>query len=63
MFRITSSELKPEDAHDTYMVCNRSVEHEDAPRGVDGVLRVDLVVIFVCDTIIGADNTKCYFRI
>ncbi len=43
----------PSDAHDTYLVCNRSVEHVEAPRGKDGVLRVDLVVIFVCDTVIG----------
>ncbi len=45
--------MKPKDAHDTYLVCNKSVEHPTAPSGQNGVLRVDLVVIFVCDTVIG----------
>ncbi|TRY62817.1 hypothetical protein TCAL_13105 [Tigriopus californicus] len=38
--------------HDTYLVCNKSVDHPTAPENQNGVLRVDLTVIFVCDTII-----------
>ena len=34
------------------MVCNKSVEHPKAPKNQNGCLRVDLTVIFVCNTVI-----------
>ena len=45
-------ELSPKEAHDTYVVCNKSAEHPDAPFNQNGILRVDLTIIFVCDTIV-----------
>ncbi|KAK7080293.1 Collagen type IV alpha-3-binding protein [Halocaridina rubra] len=39
------------DAHDTWIVCNKSSEHPDAPN--DGkCVRVDLTICFVCQTFI-----------
>lgn len=38
--------------HDTWVVCNKSVEHPKAPKNQNGCLRVDLTVIFVCNTVI-----------
>lgn len=49
--KVMESEL-PEGIHDTYLVCNRSTAHPDAPVNVNGVLRVDLTVIFVADTVV-----------
>ena len=37
---------------DTWLVCNKSMEHVKAPRNKNGCLRVELTVIFVCDTIV-----------
>ncbi len=37
---------------DTWVVCNKSVDHPKAPKNQNGCLRVDLTVIFVCDTVI-----------
>ena len=34
------------------MVCNKSVDHPKAPKNQNGRLRVDLTVIFVCNTVI-----------
>jgi collagen type IV alpha-3-binding protein len=44
--------MRPSDSHDTFVVCNKSTTHPDAPVNQNGVLRVDLTVSFVCDTII-----------
>jgi len=41
-----------DDIHDTWVVCNKSVEHPKAPKNQNGCLRVDLTVIFVCNTVI-----------
>lgn len=41
-----------DDIHDTWVVCNKSVDHPKAPKNQNGRLRVDLTVIFVCNTVI-----------
>jgi len=50
---------------DTWIVCNKSTEHPQAPMGVGGCLRVDLTVCFLCQTILSGgdknnrDNLSC----
>ncbi len=43
---------------ETWIVCNQSTKHPDAPENQGGCLRVHLTVIFVCDTIIDPGFTK-----
>jgi len=43
---------------DTWMVCNKSAKHPDAPENQGGCLRVGLTVCFVCDTFIDKGYTK-----
>ncbi|XP_069997920.1 ceramide transfer protein [Penaeus vannamei] len=48
---ISSSDPANGKAHDTWIVCNQSAEHPDAPN--DGkYVRIDLTVCFVCQTFI-----------
>ena len=35
---------------DTWLVCNQSTKHPDAPENAGNCMRIDLRVIFVCDT-------------
>lgn len=49
---------REEEFSDTWIVCNQSVKHPDAPENQGGCLRVGLTVCFVCDTIIEGDGTK-----
>ena len=53
--QIPSSERESEFA-DTWIVCNQSVKHPDAPENQGGCLRVGLTVCFVCDTVIEGDG-------
>ena len=60
--KITDGQLKPDDAVDTYLVCNKSMGDQAMflagltnaapPAGKNGVLRLDLTVIFVADTVV-----------
>ena len=43
---------------DSWMVCNKSTKHPDAPENQGGCLRVGLTVCFVCDTFIDKPYTK-----
>ena len=43
---------------DSWMVCNKSTKHPDAPENEGGCLRVGLTVCFVCDTFIDKPYTK-----
>ena len=37
---------------DTWVVCNKTVEHPKAPKNQNGCIRIDMTVIFVCSTVI-----------
>jgi collagen type IV alpha-3-binding protein len=49
---------KAYDIADTWIVCNQSTKHPDAPENQGGCIRVDLTVCFVCDTFIEPPYTK-----
>eukprot|EP00088_Acartia_fossae_P021409 TRINITY_DN2286_c0_g1_i1.p1 TRINITY_DN2286_c0_g1~~TRINITY_DN2286_c0_g1_i1.p1 ORF type:complete len:584 (-),score=74.14 TRINITY_DN2286_c0_g1_i1:544-2295(-) len=40
------------DVIDSWIVCNKSCDHPDAPLGQGGCLRVDLTVCFLCQTVV-----------
>jgi len=48
------------DVLDSWIVCNKSTEHPSSPLGAGGCLRVDLVVCFLCQTVVqpGKDRNK-----
>jgi len=49
-------EVSPSEAEqgvvDNWIVCNKSCEHQAAPQGQGGCLRVDLTVCFLCQTVV-----------
>jgi len=46
------------DVVDAWIVCNKSCEHPGAPLGDGGCLRVDLVVCFLCQTVVPPGKDK-----
>ena len=44
--------IKSDKTCQTWIVCNKSAKHPDAPENQGSCLRVDLTVCFVCDTTI-----------
>lgn len=57
MRQVPAHDREPEFS-DTWIVCNQSTKHPDAPENQGGCLRVGLTVCFVCDTIIEDDHTR-----
>ena len=43
---------------DTWIVCNKSCSHSSSPPNQGGLIRVDLTVCFVCQTVVKKDRNK-----
>ncbi|PIO59454.1 hypothetical protein TELCIR_19084 [Teladorsagia circumcincta] len=50
-------ELKSNDAHDLYIVCNKDVTRADVPVTSSSGIRVGLTVSMICETVIRNDKT------
>ena len=46
------------DVVDSWIVCNRSCDHQAAPLGLGGCLRVDLTVCFLCQTVVAPGKDR-----
>ena len=46
------------DVVDSWIVCNRSCDHQAAPLGLGGCLRVDLTVRFLCQTVVAPSKDR-----
>jgi len=55
---IRKIETEEEGVLDSWIVCNKSCDHPEAPLGRGGCLRVDLVVCFLCQTIVTPGTDK-----
>jgi len=51
-------EPEDEDAVDTWIVCNKSCSHSSSPPNQGGLIRVDLTVCFVCQTVVKKDRNN-----
>jgi len=55
---IRKVETQEPDVIDSWIVCNKSCDHPEAPMGRGGCLRVDLTVCFLCQTVVAPGKDR-----